>query len=493
MFAPIIDMDSKLLQALSVIATSLGLAFVFNFMFFDKLIGISVVVITAILIGAVYLLGLRQQVSLRNAWWLVPLILFFAFMPGVRANEFLTFLNMCATFGLLMLFAHELIGTPTFLMRIYDYFILMTRVPFRMFGKAVSTITLLTQIHSQVKHRDVWLRVLKGVVMAVPVLIIFGLLFSQADLAFSQFLHSFADITITERMIEYSAQWLFAFVATLSFLSYIFFSKRPEANIVHEVPTPDQPAKGIEVMVFLGLIAALFLLFIGFQITYLFGGEANILNAGFTYAEYARQGFWELLAVAALSLVVLLVSEKFAGTEGKKDMRFQIPALILIAEVGVLMTSAFKRLSLYIDTYGMTALRFYVVGFIIFLAGLFILLAVKFVMLKRESFFAFGTLLSIAVFLIIVNLINPDAFIAKANLEQYQQHGKLDVIYINSLSVDAEPWKIEVYKSLNGTDREFMQKSFLRQKERLEASSSIWQSANLSRARALALLRVLGI
>ncbi|MBP6944626.1 DUF4173 domain-containing protein [Patescibacteria group bacterium] len=485
-------MDSKILNALSVIATSLGLAFVFNFMFFDKLIGISVVVITAILIGAVYLLGLRQQVSLRNAWWLVPLILFFAFMPGVRANEFLTFLNVCATFGLLMLFAHELIGTPTFLMRIYDYFILMTRVPFRMFGKAVSTITLLTQIHGQVKHRDVWLRVLKGVVMAVPVLVVFGILFSQADLAFSQFLTSFVDITITERMVEYVVQWLFAFVATLSFLSYIFFSKRPESNIA-ETSEATKSVKSIEVMVFLGLIAALFLLFIGFQVTYLFGGEANILNAGFTYAEYARQGFWELLAVAALSLLVLLASEKYAGVEGKKDKPFLVPALILIAEVGVLMVSAFKRLSLYIDAYGMTALRFYAVGFIVFLVALFILLAIKFIVLKRESFFAFGALLSLVVLLITVNLVNPDAFIARANLERYNQTGKIDLPYMSELSADAQSWKIELYKKLEGGDRGYLQMSLERQKARLEIDRADWQSANLARARAWEMLQALGI
>lgn len=486
-------MESKLLNALSVVATSLGLAFVFNFLFFDKQLGISVVLITAVLIGAIYLLGLRQQMPLRKAWWLIPLILFFASMPAVRANEFLTFLNVCATFGLLMVLAHELTGTPTFLMRIHDYFILMTRVPFRMFGKAVSTISLLTQIHSQVKHRDVWLRVLKGVVMAVPVLIVFGILFSQADLAFSQFLNSFVDITITERMIEYSAQWLFAFVAELSFLSYIMFYKRPESYTVHEGPRADQPVKGIEVMVFLGLIAALFLLFIGFQITYLFGGEVNILNAGFTYAEYARQGFWELLAVASLSLLVLLVSEKYAGTEGKKDARFQIPALILIAEVAVLMASAFKRLSLYIDTYGMTALRFYVVGFILFLVGLFILLAVKFVTLKRESFFAFGTLLSVVTFLVIVNLINPDAFIAKANLERYNQTGKIDLPYMSDLSPDAQSWKIELYKKLEGGDRGYLQLSLERQKQRLEIDRADWQSANLARARAWEMLQALGI
>lgn len=486
-------MDSKILKAGSVIAMSAGLAFVFNYLFFYKTIGISVVIMTMVLIGVVYLIRRRQQVFLQKAWWLVPLILFFASMPAVRANEFLTFLNMCATFGLLMLFAHELTGTPTFLMRWFDYVLLMTWVPLRMAKKAFSTITFITEIRSHAKHEGVWLRVLKGIVMAVPVLFIFCVLFSQADLAFSQFLTRFVDITITERMIERVAQWLFAFVATLSFLSYIFFSQPAPSNTPSKTPEATNAVKGIEAMVFLGLIAALFLLFIGFQVTYLFGGEANIVNAGFTYAEYARQGFWELLAVAALSLFVLLASEKYAGVEGKKDKRFLLPALILIAEVGLLIASAFKRLSLYIDAYGMTVLRFYVVGFIVFLVALYILLAVKFITLKRESFFAFGTLLSLVTFLMIINLLNPDGFVAKENLLQYERTGKIDIGYLTTLSADADTWKIELYKKMTGADKESLYEHLTQQKVRLELLDTGWPSTNLSREGALVSLLKLGI
>src|SRR3990167_4723725 len=120
-----------MLKALYIILISLGLALVFNFLFFSKLIGISVLIIAAVLMGTVYLFGLRQQLSLRKAWWLISLILFFALMPSIRANEFLTFLNICAALGLLMLLAHELTGTPTFLMRLRDYLILMTLIPLR--------------------------------------------------------------------------------------------------------------------------------------------------------------------------------------------------------------------------------------------------------------------------------------------------------------------------------------------------------------------------
>lgn len=486
-------MDRTILKAIYIILMSFGLALIFNFLFFGKLIGVSALIMVAILVGTVFLFGLHQRISMRKAWWLIALIIFFALMPVIRDNEFLTFLNLCATFGLLMLLAHELTGVLAFLMRLIDYLLLITLVPLRMLGRAASAIALIGRVQSHVKHRDMWLRVSKGLIIAAPVLVIFGILFSHADLAFSQFIKGFVNITISERMMQHIVLLIFAFAAALSFLSYIFFPKQVEPESAHKGSiAATQPDRGIEVMVFLGLIFALFLMFIGFQITYLFGGEASVASAGFTYAEYARRGFWELLVVAMLSLLALLASEKYAGIESKRDRRFLIPAIILIVEVGIIIASAFKRLSLYIDAYGMTMPRFYAAGFIILLSALFILLAVKFIKSKSEQFFAFGALLSIATFLIAVNFANPDSFIAKFNLNQYIKTGKIDVVYAGQLSADAEPWKIELYKKLEGEDKEVLRGSLQKQKDKLQKNSADWQSANFARTRALKLLGEFG-
>jgi len=490
---------SAIRNAVSIIAASVALAWIFNFLFFEKAPGVSAALFAVMLLGAVSLFGVHQHIPLHKNWWLQALIIFFALMPAIRANEFLTFLNICATLGLLMLLAHELAGTPAFLMRLRDYLLLVTLVPLRMLGRALSTVTLLSQAQSEIKRRDAWARVLKGIIMAVPVLIIFGVLFSQADLAFARFINSFVNITISEQTAQYCALFLVAFVAALSFLSYIFFSPA-QAKASREkstaTPQPGLPAgqagKSIEVMVFLGLIGTLFLLFIGFQLTYLFGGEANIVNAGFTYAEYARHGFWELLAVALLSLVILLAAEKYTGVESaswRRDKRFLLPALILIAEVGVVIASAAKRLSLYIDAYSLTTLRFYVAGFIVLLIALFALLAYKFIASKREEFFTFGTLLSVAAFLIAMNLVNPDAFVARVNFAEYHRTGKIDAVYIGKLSADAAPWKIELYNTVADADKATLQELFQKQKDTLEKINANWQSANLSRARALQVLQ----
>jgi hypothetical protein len=67
----------------------------------------------------------------------------------------------------------------------------------------------------------------------------------------------------------------------------------------------------VEASVVLGLVNILFFLFILIQFTYFFGGESNISSQGFTYAQYARQGFFELITVGILCLFLLLAIEKF--------------------------------------------------------------------------------------------------------------------------------------------------------------------------------------
>ena len=79
-----------MLKALYTVLISLGLALIFNFLFFDKLIGISVLIFTVILLAALSLFGL-QQLQWRKTWWLILLVGFFALFSSIWVNEFLTF------------------------------------------------------------------------------------------------------------------------------------------------------------------------------------------------------------------------------------------------------------------------------------------------------------------------------------------------------------------------------------------------------------------
>lgn len=154
----------------------------------------------------------------------------------------------------------------------------------------------------------------------------------------------------------------------------------------------------------------------------------------------------------------------------------------LAFQVFVIMASAFMRLSLYEDAYGFTTLRLYSHAFILFLCVVFLVLLYKIFWDRRENIFAHRIFLSVVAFLVCMNLLNPNAFIARQNITHFTATpGKLDTSYLSRLSADAIPETIDILVINSVVQNIFM---------KLENSGSEWQSMNLARIRAEDLLRV---
>ena len=230
----------------------------------------------------------------------------------------------------------------------------------------------------------------------------------------------------------------------------------------------------------------LFFVFILVQFTYLFGGESNISAQGFTYAEYARRGFFELIAVAIISLLLLLVIEKYVIKEKTGHvLGFKILSTALVIQVMLIMVSAFTRLSLYEQAYGFTVLRFYSHAFIILLAIIFCLLLYKIHQDRQENTFALRAFSVIILFIVVMNFLNPDAFIARRNIERFEVTGKLDLSYLSQLSDDAVPVIIELLNISNEEIRKSVaHELYWHAQENDSLYFSKWQSFNLSQMRA---------
>jgi len=155
----------------------------------------------------------------------------------------------------------------------------------------------------------------------------------------------------------------------------------------------------------------------------------------------------------------------------------------MIAQVIVIMVSAFTRLLLYEEAYGFTTLRLYSHVFIILLGIIFCLLVYKIHWDSRENMFALRVFISVILFLVGMNLLNPDLFIARQNIERFRTTKKIDVSYLSSLSDDAIP---EVVKTLDMLDGD-MKSSLgyeLYWRTQLDRDFTGWQSFNISRTEA---------
>jgi hypothetical protein len=332
--------------------------------------------------------------------------------------------------------------------------------------------------------------VLRGLLIAVPLVIVFVALFSSADAVFARItgdlldwnldLGSLPGRTVVAAIVAWVTAGLLAFVAKGE-------DRAPRATDDGAGRLRLGSAEAVTVLLVLDL---LFIGFVLLQGAYLFGGRDTLEASGLTYAEYARRGFFELLAVAFLVGGLILALE---GLVRARSRAYVLAAIGLVLLTIAVLASAFLRLRLYQDAYGWTELRFYVLSAIAWLAT-GALMAVVTLAWDQTRWLLHGMLgLSFALGLAF-NVIGPVRFITEQNVERaihpelVARGGEvgLDVDYLASLGDDALPVLNENLCSLRGflgTDAFYTVQAWTSRLAHDEAGRA-WQAWNLSRERA---------
>lgn len=482
---PNIKSYPNLLKILLPIGISIGLGVAFDYLFYGKVPGISFPIYVDLILLGLFIISYYYKAPLRRwTFFLIIPLTFFSLMVAARASGFLTFLNIIICLFILLLLGD--IATTGKMIKNYliENYLKTVFIPLRFIYSFRETVSKAIQLQGQLKEQKKISQVFKGILMALPLLFIFLLLFSSADLVFSKYLSSL--IHIEPETLYRSVIIVFVTAIFIGAFGYVFRTDNDEFQSLN-MPAKISRVGIIETSVFLGLINLLFLTFIAVQLKYLFGGEKNIIALGFTYAEYARKGFFELIIVAVISFLVLWSMEKYIV---KKDIghtfQFKILSLFLIIQVLVIMISAFKRLLLYENAFGFTTQRFYSHSFIIWLGVIFVLLLYKILINQKENIFSFFAFLSVLVFLICFNIINPDAFIARQNIKHFINSGDLDAYYLSWLSEDALPEVVKVF-DLSGDEnmkRNLARELYWKTKIYNDPLFNRWQSTNIARSRA---------
>lgn len=281
------------------------------------------------------------------------------------------------------------------------------------------------------------LAILRGVLIALPLLFVFGAFFFSADASFELLVGDLFDFNVYDvahhLLIVAACVWFATAVVAVCLVG----PRRTPPRLKPFFP----PSLGaIEVNVVLALINLLFLSFVIIQFQYFFGaGDRIVSEPALTYSEYARRGFFELAAVSALALVLLLTCARLVDESGPAAKRvFAVLGCVLIALVLVILASSLYRMSLYVGVYGLTRLRYYTAAYSIWLGFVYIWLAFTFVR-DRATDFAFGFLLSGYAAAFLLQASNPDAVMTRVNVARFQDGKDYDRAYALSLSADAVP------------------------------------------------------
>ncbi|MFC8684224.1 DUF4153 domain-containing protein [Brevibacillus porteri] len=489
-----VTQEQKGLQWLLLGAFGIGL--LFDWMFYGKGFGISYLLFVIGLYG-LFIWQARQRIPIRFSrkqgfdWiWTLPIILlaftFFLFSnPHFHLFNLLLIPFLFVIQTILITKRHQAKWYEVgFFMEMMETLLLYTpkytRLPFRLTKEWIKGRV------NQEKY-GVMKKVFIGIGISVPLLVIVLSLLSNADSVFGHFLGQIPRRVIDINSLEAIFRMMLIAIITILVFAYMYslFGKREE---VVELPVPDDDKKivwdGVILVTILAIINMVYAAFTYIQISYLFSGAKRVLPDELTYAEYARNGFNELVTVTVINFLILLCTMHFASRA--KPMLYRIIQVLLSMLTictGFMLVSAYFRLSLYEDAYGYTHTRLLAHVFMIFLFVLFIIALLK---IWRDSFslikyYAILTLVSY----VILNYINMDVIIAKNNVQRYHATGHIDIEYLSELSYDAIPVVMELVRDKKVEER-FME--MLQERKEILYEDNSWQSFNLSEYRAKAYL-----
>jgi hypothetical protein len=481
-------------------ATPLGI----NVLLWTAALGLAVLALTARWRGQLY----REQ----GGWLILP-VFFFAAAFVWRDSLTLKSLDILSLLLALGLVAWRAKGRNIRLAGVMEYALGMTAVGFNTLFAFFPLV--LTDVRWKEMPQAGWSRhalaILRGLVIALPLLTVFGLLFMAADAVFEGLVNNVLHINFDKLFTHLFLVIFFTWV-TGGYLRGVVLGKegwwinnQTPISLGLDTPAParstgNEAKEGaaekvlpatqalrmgiVELGVVLGLLNLLFLSFVVVQIRYFFGGATLVqVTTGLTYAEYARRGFFELVTVAALVLPLLLAAHWILRKDNPVHERiFRVLASIQLVLLFVIMASAVGRMRLYQTQYGLTELRIYTTAFMGWLALVFVWFVLT-VLRGERARFMYGALIAAFLMVGVLHVINPDALIVRVNVAQVRAGRGFDAAYVSSLSADAVPALVEALPAMNHYEQCVATASLLRRYDELARGD--WRTWNLSRARAL--------
>lgn len=446
-------------------------------------IGLGLLIFAAIFVGGFvfHMLFFKKKITRETAGLLVFFLLF-AFMNSMHVGAKLVALN---TLGMLATFSLLIVENSVGQLRLFT----LPRYILSPIMSAWSAIWGLREYiwdiiaSGKTMKTENTVHVIFGIIIALPILFIFLVLLGSADAAFWQVLRNIFEISFFQNIVQH--------IVTIGIYSAIFLGvfsciigKIPESKT--ENPTIPEEKRHIETHIVLVAIIVLFAIFIGFQIRYLFGGQSMISISGYTYAEYARKGFEQLMVVSALVFAILWTADWHLYNHAVRpsSRAFRVVSSILIGLTWIILISAVYRLSMYQQAYGFTEIRFYSYAAAVIIALSLLAILIRTYVFIREWVFIAMILTLLFSSVIVFDIVNPESFIVKENRTHATISGRsFDFSYAGSSSLDATEALVQLYQSSNPDKQEEMRSDLCQMLRKTEAPYT-WQEWNYSIFRA---------
>lgn len=284
--------------------------------------------------------------------------------------------------------------------------------------------------------------ILVGVACSLPAILIIVPILAKADDAFSSLVSMVFDDYFT--LIQKTIIGLGVSVLVAAVVFSLKYNNTP-----YKYKELSVKVNNATVSTFLSVVSLVYLIYLFSQLAYFFSAFSSILPKGykFTYAQYARRGFFELCVIAVINLIfifaAILISEK---KEGKLSLAVKLPATFIVAFTFLIIFTALSKMVMYIGAYGCTVLRICTSAFMIWLTVVFVCVLIR-LFIRKFDILKTGLVFALII-LAILGLGNVNKQIAAYNYNAYASGKlKLDTEYMGRLGAEGIPYLYRLSKN----------------------------------------------
>lgn len=289
-----------------------------------------------------------------------------------------------------------------------------------------------------------------SILLIIPIVVIIILLLSSADVIFHNMFKGVFDLFAKLRFIkinELITKVIFRGIYLLLFFTYFSAFIYYLSNIINKNNYPEVKKNNIELTI-KPLFITLNIIYIIFDFIQIRSLIFHKISMDITYAEYARQGFFQLMFVSLINFVIILLHKKF----NKKDIKFnKIMSIIMIVLTSIIVVSSFMRMNMYEQAYGYTVLRLLV--YIILITELIIMIPTIIYVIKDKFNITKYYLIILTIIYTIIGVLPLNYIIASRNIDKYYKDNKIDIDYLSNYNYDNLPVLIKLY---NNTEDDYI-------------------------------------
>ncbi|MCT4563630.1 MAG: DUF4173 domain-containing protein [Maledivibacter sp.] len=486
------DLQAGLQEKIKVMLMAFILGILFNYFFIWDSIGISAVVFILAVIGfSVYSNYAKMDLNKRLGWMFLIPIIFLSFTYSIYNNWVLRSLNaiiipiLITSYIIIIRYENIKDIKVAFFNKIFRR---IFNTSFSTAPKFFSFVKELIKNRRGIEENSTKKNIIKGLIISIPLLLIIVSLLTSADMMFKYYVENIGNNMMglnPGSLIGHSLVIVIITLYTFGFIWSLNYDYKEDYIQKNNNAFPKWEPVTIITIIF--VICVVYLLFSIVQFSYLYGGAKNILPSGFTYAEYARKGFFELVLVTLINFALLAISIKLTNRDNPKINKITNTAYsFLILFTFNMLFSANYKMNMYEMAFGFTRLRIFVQVFMLLL-GILLLIVLLGIWIKRVPMLKSAIIATMIVY-IVLNYANIDKIIAKKNIDRYRATQKIDMMYLKKLSYDAYGEIIKLMDIGSKHDKLSIKRHINYEKEKLIKEYDHWYEFNYYKYKLLRIL-----